>query len=64
MKYGTVCRLEAPAVSLSFGPATATHNSGAGAPRLLQLPEGQRAAKGARYAPTEGSKFSVARRPD
>lgn len=31
MKYGIVCRLEAPAVSLSFRPATADHNSEAGA---------------------------------
>lgn len=59
MKYGIVCRLEAPAVSLSFGPTTATHNSGAGAPRLPQLPEGQRTAKGASCAPTEGSRYSA-----
>lgn len=38
MKYGIVCRLEAPAVSLSPGPATAVHRPGAGA-GLPQLPK-------------------------
>lgn len=51
-------------MSLSFGPATATHNSGAGAPCLPQFPEGQGTAKGASHAPMEGSKYSVPRTPD
>ena len=49
---------------LSFGPATATHNLGAGAPCLPQLPEEQGTAKGAGHAPMESSKYSVPRKPD
>lgn len=63
MKYGIVFRLEAPAVSLSSRPATATHNSGAGAQCPPWLPEGRGTIKGARRSPTEGSKHSVLGRP-
>lgn len=41
MKYGIVCRLEAPAVSLSSRPETARHNSEAGAERRRLASEGR-----------------------
>ena len=59
MKYGIVCRLEAPAVSLSSRPATARHNSEAGAQRRRLGSEGRGTAKGAGRAPMKGFKHRV-----
>lgn len=62
MKYGIVCRLEAPAVSLSSRPATARHNSEAGAqPAASARREGGR-PRGAAGLPRRASN-TVSRRP-
>lgn len=51
-------------MSLSFGPATAMEDSGAGALYPPWLSEGLGTTKEASHPPTEGSKHSVPSRPD
>lgn len=65
MKYGIVCRLEAPAVSLSSRAATALHTiqGQVHSSRLGSRREGRGTVKGAGSAPMKGSKYSVPRRP-
>lgn len=46
-------------MSLSSQPATAAHNSGAGAGPSPQLPEGRGDSQGDSYSPTEGSSQSL-----
>lgn len=66
MKYGIVCRLEAPAVSLSSGGAATALNTIQGqvhGSRLGSRREGRGTVEGASRTSTKGCKYSVPRKP-